>query len=283
MNGHAAFDITPTEQELKENGFLSAAQSELMRDKHRSEIERDFIDFPEAFTVDLQELYESGGLVLGSKHTGKSDVAMMICERAMRENTIVIVFDPSLDWIERSNIKRYMKPYRNLEKIPSESMIYDVSLLSPLEQQKIVEDFSKKLFGSQAQTRNRRQYLIVFEESHVYFPQGCMKAKRMQNSVKMLSVGRNVDIAALLISQFASMLDKFAIKHSTSQAWLNGVSKIQIEPYESNTPKTEIAIPEPKFIPIPEKPKQTNDMQAMASLFGCIMWFVVALVILSQI
>jgi hypothetical protein len=225
------------------------------------------------FTIDIQQLFESNALILGSRHTGKSDLAMMICDKA---NAIVIVFDPSLDWIVRSNIKRYVKvePYAILD-VPSESVIYDVSLCSPQDQQKIVENFSKKLFEHQAQAENRRQYLMIFEESHTYFYQGCMRAQNMRNTVRLLSVGRNVSIACVLISQFASMLDKFAVKLSISQAWFgftreandvrylaqilgteskqlaklndgeflystrNSVRKINIEPYESQIVKTE--------------------------------------------
>jgi len=317
MNGDPAFDITPTQQELRENGFLSVAQSELMRHKHRSEIESQFIDFAQDFSVDLTELYESNGLVLGSRHTGKSDIAMMISERAMKENTTVVCFDPSLDWIKRSSIKQYLKveSYTSLQ-IPKESIIYDLSLCSPLQAQKIVEDFNEKLFESQAQAFDRKQYLVIFEEAHTYFYEGSMRSKKMQNSVKLLSVGRNVDIAVLLISQFASMLSKFSIKHSTSQAWFgytkekndiaylksflgenvkeltklddgqfmfmdrNGISKIAIEPYNSTTPKQEVKMIELKPIIEPIKPKQTNDSQALLNLLAM---FIYALVILAII
>ncbi|MCW4042601.1 MAG: hypothetical protein NWE90_02605, partial [Candidatus Bathyarchaeota archaeon] len=252
--------------------------------------------------------------------TGKSDLAMLICERAMKQNTIIVVFDPSQDWIRRSSIKRYLKveSYTNLE-IPSESLVYDLSLLSPIESQKVVERFSKRLFNYQAKIPEdkRRQYLVILEESHTYFYQGSMQSKRMQNSVKMLSVGRNVDIAVLLISQFASMLDKFAIKHSISQVWFgytrepndlkylrlilgdnaeqlkkledgellyltrNGISKIAIEPFSSTIARTQIKIPEPKLIQIPEKSKtETNDFQTMAYLIVWTLFSIVALSIL---
>lgn len=233
-----------------------------------------------------------------------------------------ISFLPNIGIEERSDIQQYMKvePYTSLE-IPNESVIYDLSQLSPIESQIVVERFSKRLFGYQAEISDRKQYLIVFEESHVYFPQGCMKAKRMQNSVRMLSVGRNVDIAVLLVSQFASMIDKFAVKHSLSQTWLgfsrepndlrylkeiigdhvkeltkledgqfmfmdrNGISKIAIEPFDANIHKTQIKPKIPQVLkPIETiKPKtETSDLKALSSLVACMLWFLGVVLVLCR-
>lgn len=317
-NGDPSFDIEPELEELREEGFLSVAQSELMRGSYRAEIEGQFIDFVEPFKVDLDELYESNGLILGSRHTGKSDVAMLISERAMKEGTIVSVFDPSTDWISRSCIAQYMKveSYTILD-VPNESTIYDISLLSPLQQQKIVEDFSKLLFERQAKAVDRKQHLVVFEEAQTYFPQGCMRAKRFQNVVRLLSVGRNIDIACLLISQFPAMLDKFAVKHTISQCWFGftkepndlqylkrilgdtseeltklndgeflyldrkGIEKIGIEPYESSIAKTQIR---PSIAVIPEpiqpKPKHTDNGKALGSILLLLLWLLILYVAL---
>jgi hypothetical protein len=291
-----AFDINPELGELSEGGYLASAKSSLMHNletQHSEWLSTSKDAETSAFKVDIQQLFESNALILGSRHTGKSDLAMMISDKA---NAIVIVFDPSLDWIARSSIKQYVKvePYAVLD-VPSESVIYDVSLCSPQDQQKIVENFAKNLFEHQAQAENRRQYLVIFEESHTYFYQGCMRARNMRNTVRLLSVGRNVDIAVILVSQFASMLDKFAIKHSTSQAWFgftrepndikylkqilgseveklsklndgeflyltrNGISKIQIQPYESMIQKQEIASSEPQPLPTMEVRPRTPD------------------------
>jgi len=310
--GDPSYDINPELEELRESGFISLAQSELMRDKHRAEIESQYVDFPHHFTVDLSKLYEANGLILGSRHTGKSDVAMLICDKAVKENAVVVCFDPSLDWIQRSSIAHYMKvePYTLLD-VPSENIIFDISLLSPIQQQKSVETFSKRLFENQAESSDRKQYLVIFEEAHTYFPQGCMRAKSLQNTVRLLSVGRNVDIACILISQFAAMLDKFAIKHSTSQAWFgytrepndikylrqilgeetkeltkledgkflylkrNGITKIQIEPYESSVAKTEVKPSVPQIQEqIKPKPQHHDNGKVIGSILVALIWLI---------
>lgn len=287
-------DTNPETSELRENGYLNVARSELMTSmetKNQQWLEESENVETSAFTVDIDTLFNSGALILGSKHTGKSDIAMLISDKAIQKNAVVVVFDPSQDWIARSSIKQYVKvePFSDL-LIPTESMIFDISMLSPNEQQKTVENFSKKLFEYQASNPLRKEYVIVFEEAHTYFYQGCMREQNMRNMVRLLSVGRNVDIAVILVSQFASMLDKFAIKHSTSQMWCgftreandvrylaqilgteskqlaklsdgeflyltrNSLSKINIEPYESQTAKQQIVIPQIR----PIEPIRTN-------------------------
>jgi len=305
-NGDPSFDITPTIAELKEGGFWNVAVSELMTSIERKNEQYINMDFPEPFKVDVQRLLEANGLILGSRHTGKSDLAMLISDKAIEHDAIVCVFDPSTDWLARSSIRQYVKVEANtVLEVPSESVIFDISLLSPNQQRQIVENFSKTLFEAQAKALNRKQYLIIFEEAHTYFYQNVMKAKASANSVRMLSVGRNVGIACLLVSQFSSMLDKFCVKHATSQIWLgytrepndlkylrqilgehvselpklndgeflyltrNGIQKIAIEPYNSTISKTQISAKIPE--PIPIEPKQHS--RAAISFVSFLMWF----------
>jgi len=287
----------PEPNELAESGYISSAKSELMRNSYRNiENTKDYVDFPENFSIDLKQLFESNALVLGSRHTGKSDLAMMIADKCMEKGSIVVCFDPSQDWQNRSSIPQYQTltiPF--ITTIPIKSTTFDISLLSPNESQKLVESFCGKLFREQAETPQHKKYLVVFEEAHTYFPQGCMKAKAYQNTVKMLSVGRNLDVSVLLISQFASMLDKFTIKHSVSQTYLgftkefndlkylrsllgstvqeltklndgeflyltrSGIQKIAIEPFENTIPKEQIFSKIPQLEPLKPIPQANSN------------------------
>lgn len=314
-------ETNPELYELVESGFVSQAVSELMRNKTSAMLENDYIDFPQAFHVDIKEIFEANGLILGSRHTGKSDIAMKICDEAMKEKAIVVCFDPSTDWIKRSSITQYVKvkPYTILD-VPSVSTIYDLSLLSPIRQQRTVERFAKKLFKSQVETSDRKQYLVIFEEAHTYFFQGSMKAKAMQNTVKLVSVGRNIDIACVLISQFAAMLDKFVVKHAMSQMWLgftkepndvrylrqilgedaealtkledgefiyvtrDKASKIGIEPYTNGSVKTEI-VSEKKLKSLDvhlDKKKQRQSKTSIASIIIAAMWLLAIIIAVNS-
>jgi DNA helicase HerA-like ATPase len=245
---------------------------------------------------------------------------MLIADKCVEKGSIVIVFDPSLDWIARSSIKQYVKvePYAVLD-VPTESIVYDVSLCTPNQQQAIVERFSKSLFEHQVKTLNRKQYLVIFEEAHTYFYQNIMRSKNAVHSVRMLSVGRNVEIGCLLISQFAGMIDKFCIKHATSQAYFgftrepndlkylrqilgsnvekltklsdgeflyltrDNLQKISIQPFENTIQKEQLLpkIPEPQLLSIPQtKPKQ-NNTRAISTLITAFLWFIAILYAIS--
>lgn len=315
-NGDPSFDITPTEQELKESGFWSVAVSELLRDKYKVQVEgKDFYDSEnfEDFQFDPTEAMQTTTFISGSRGVGKSDIAMYIVDQLTKENIICIAFDSSLDWLKRSSIAQYItaKPYSVLE-IPEENTIFDLSFLTPLEQQRTVESFCKKLFERQIQNMANKYYL-VFEEAQVYFPLNSIRAKRYQHSARVLTVGRNIGISLIGISQFPALIDKELIKNAqqiyigttsepnTLAYWRgilgknadqlkelengqfvyycrNKLSRIQIEPYENRTPKTQIAIPEPQFI----EPLKTQNGSSISSILISLLWILAMLLSLRR-
>jgi len=301
--------LNPEIEELREGGYLSSAQSELMMSLARKHAEfKEYADHTENFNdfqFDVKESMQTTTFISGSRGVGKSDVAMYVVDRLTNEDIICIVFDSSMDWLKRSSIQKYttVKPYAELP-IPCENMIFDLSLLTPSEQQVIVERFSKKLFESQIQNMANKYYL-VFEESQLYFPLNSIRAKRYQYTTRVLTVGRNVGISICAISQFPSLID-CELRKNAQQIYIgcssepntlaywkgvlgknadqlkdlqngeflyycrNKLSKIQIEPYENHTAKTHIAISEPTLTPIAIK---QNNTQAISSLIVAFMWF----------
>jgi len=313
----------PEVDELKESGYLSMAKSTIMQARYRHEIENgDYVAEIDGFEFNLNEALKSGVYICGTTGSGKSDISMYIAQELIQHDVIIIVFDGSQDWQDRSSISHFQTLTNSLinEKIPEQSIVYDISKLSIRKRQKLIENFSEQLYRYQAETpkQDRKQYFLVFEEAENYFPQGCMRARRFENTSMLMSEGRNYKVRFCCITQFSAMIDKQAMRYmkqryfgytdefndvkylrsflgdeaqelkkldSGTFLYYNGghIQKISIESYNSTTPKTQIAIPEPKFIPISEKPKETNGAQAITSLFGCLMWLIIALVILSRI
>jgi hypothetical protein len=289
--------LNPEVEELREGGYLSAAQSELMMSLKRKHAEyKEYAEHMKNFTdfqFDIKEAMQTTTFISGSRGVGKSDIAMQIVDQLSNDGVICIAFDSSLDWLKRSSIAQYItvKPYTDLQ-IPEQNTIINMSMLTPNEQQRTIETFCKKLFESQINNITNRYYLI-FEESQLYFPLNSIRAKRYQNSARVLTVGRNFGISLCAISQFPALCDKELIKNAqqiyvgctsepnTLAYWKamigksahqlkdlqngefvyycrNKLGKIQIEPYENITTKTRIAIPEPTFEKIPQIPKQSN-------------------------
>jgi len=214
--------ITPTVEELKECGIYQTAQQLLMcsnpykiiiAKSEKEELKEGDLE------IDVEECLKSGIYICGTTGSGKSDIAMYVAETLRKqENALIIVFDPSQDWQERSSIPRYTQPtaveYCWNGEVPQESIIYDTSQLTIIEQQSFIEDFVKKLMKQQTTTRKalRRQHFLIFEEAHIFFPEGCMRAKRYQNTVFMMTNGRNYEVRFACITQFSSLLDKKAMK-----------------------------------------------------------------------
>jgi len=299
-NGDPAFAITPTEQELAENGFIQTARSSLMRDQYRSQVEgKDYVENFADFQFDDAEAMRTTSFVSGSRGVGKSDVCMRIAEQLQNEGITVIVFDPSCDWVKRSSIEQYLtvKPFSDLP-IPETSTIFDISRLTPNEAQRSVERFCKTLFEFQIDNSVERFY-IIFEEAQIYFPLAALSSKNTQNTMRLLTVGRNFNVSMGAISQFPALVSKELIKHS-GQVWIgccaepntvrywggiigksaeklkdlqngefvyycrNKISLTEIAPYESEVRKTQIQIPEVQ----PTQPtNQSINIIPLAKLF----------------
>jgi len=171
--------------------------------------------------LDVKEALRSGLYACGTTGVGKSDVGMYAADKLMKEGVIVIVFDPSGDWIERSSIPVYTQPDKNnwtwRGLFGTTSIIFDMSKQTIQQQQEFVEWFCKTLLQVQSELKptQRNHYFLIFEEAQVYFPEGCMRAKRYQETVKMMSVGRNkiYQVRFMCITQFSSMIDKKAMRY----------------------------------------------------------------------
>jgi hypothetical protein len=227
MRAHdPSYALNPQVEELKESGFLSAATSELMRDEYKQiEANKDYFETEDlkeretltknGFEVNVQEAFKNGLFIAGSTGSGKSDVAMEAVTQ-LPKSTVIVVFDPSQDWQNRSSIGRYMTLETSfIEKLPQDSIIYDISLLSTQQTQRLVENFSERLMRQQAETpkSQRKQYFIVFEEGHEYFSEGVLRAKRLESTVKIMTRGRNFRIRFACITPFSSLIDKKAMKY----------------------------------------------------------------------
>jgi hypothetical protein len=301
-SGDPAFDIEPELSELRESGYLSAAQSELMRnpDAQNTEwlkLESQNVEGSE-FEFNIAESRQTTSFISGARGTGKSDIAMYVVDKQIEHRIICVVFDSSMDWLKRSGIKQYQTltvPY--IDRVPEQNTIFDMSLLTPNQQQQAVESFCQKLFQHQIETQCRSRFYLVFEEAQIFCPLNSLRSKTTQNTMRILTVGRNVNISVCAISQFPALIDKELIKHS-GQIWIgytsepntlnywrgmigkkseklkelkngqfvyycrNKISLSEIEPYENFTEKQRIVISEPQ----PIEPITSNQSAGIALL-----------------
>jgi hypothetical protein len=290
-------DITPELSELKENGFVSLAISELMTSEKKkyAEYMNDSGDLEVkelAEVLDLNEILASGVYCSGTSGHGKSDLMMYVSDILREHDVIIIAVDSSQDWQNRSSIpyvQTVQNPYQ--VNIPENSLIMDISLLSIAERQTFAENLCRLLYEHQAKTPKhlRKQYFIIFEESHVYLNEGTLRSKKFQNITRLVTEGRNFNVRFACVTQFASLISKVTMKfmrlrffgyadepndlrfisgflgsehvkqlrnleHGSFIHYNSGrLSLVNIEPYASSTEKVQLITPQPNIEPIQQK------------------------------
>jgi hypothetical protein len=218
--------ITPSERELKESGWLSVAQSELMRNEdteYRSYIEREATELGivkgqvqykscltanMGFPIDLEECRKSNILITGTNAQGKTLAAMQICDILINNNWQCLVFDSSGIWKSKSSIPDVCTVRKKKDKVRmylDRSMIFDISLLLPRDQKKFLEQILSQIWVLRVLQRPQRWCLIVLEEAHLYMRN--IRGLVSQNLMRICSVGRNWKIRTLAISPSLTGLD----------------------------------------------------------------------------
>jgi len=210
--------ITPTMNELKEGGWLNVARSQLMTDANRMAIEEYFV--PDQIqvsekTFNVQEALASGSYISGTTGSGKSDLAMLHAEEMMKSGVTVLVFDATRDWIKRSSVPHVVSIVPNVPYsyvLNDHSIIFDMSLLNPMQQKEVVKKVCRDVWSHQVAKGNQWFYLI-FEEGHLYFPEGCMRSRNYAEMVQLVTQGRNYKIRFEVITQFSAMIDKNVMRY----------------------------------------------------------------------
>lgn len=177
------------------------------------------------FQFDVEEALKTGFYASGTTGCGKTTLAKR-CKAALQVNGVTtFTFDVSQAWLtnpEPDYIVRFRENLSpasieaGLQGIELRDCVFDVSSLTTLQFQEVADKFSWMLFNLQAKISPllRKQMFVIFEEAHIVFPQGVMGAKRLQNVVRLISVGRNFKIRVGMITQFASMLDKSILRYA---------------------------------------------------------------------
>jgi len=220
-NGDPAFAMSPTEQELAENGFIQTARSMLMRDSHKAYVESEFVDVPQDFYFDLKLGLEQGTFVSGGRGCGKSSLTKTIVDVFLKEGYVVRVFDNSQTW-RRSRIANLaiIKPYSTFEPQYAQSYVFDISLLDIEQQKAFIENVVDREFNQTANLdendRNWRVY--VFEECELLVG----THDRSKTILRLCAVGRNLKMSYIAIAQRFQMTSTNLISMS-GQIYLGGM------------------------------------------------------------
>jgi len=204
-NGDPCFSITPTTEELSENGFIQTARSMLMTDNHKAYVESEFVDIPQDFYFDLKLGLEQGTFISGGRGCGKSSLTKTIVDLFLKEGYVVSVFDNSQTW-RRSSIPNLavIKPYSNCEPQYNESYVFDISLLNLEQQKSFIETVVDDDFNYTASlTENERNWRIyIFEEAELLVG----THDHSKTILRLVATGRNLRLSYIAVAQRFAMV-----------------------------------------------------------------------------
>jgi hypothetical protein len=218
-NGDPSFDIEPELSELRESGWLSVAQSELMQSEgylYDAELEASRKTYLEhaykpnmgKYPLDLKECKKSNVLISGTNQQGKSLLAMAISDLLMANNWQIIVFDNVGHWREKSSIRNSYVVKKRKDRIAlkiGESIVLDISLMIPKNQRRFVSQILRQLWDFRILQKPSKWLMIVFEELQLYARN--VRGNDAQNILRIMSVGANHKVRCLGISPDLSLID----------------------------------------------------------------------------
>lgn len=215
-------NITPARNELVESGYISQAQSELMKSdgnlyayeleaQRKTYLEHMYKPNMGKLPIDLSECKRSNILISGTNQQGKSLCAMSIADVLMRNQWQIITFDTCGNWKSKSSIPIVLKVRdKNMSVNFSKSMICDLSLLKLKNQKGFIEKFLERLWLLRVVTRNDKWILCVFEEFQLMAKN--LRGELSQNLLRIMSVGANWKIRCLGITPDLSLIDPAFIR-----------------------------------------------------------------------
>lgn len=193
------------------------------------------------FPFDLQEAMKSNILVSGSNCTGKSRLASGICSVLQTFNWKILAFDNVGVWRQISDIPIYyqLSQNRNYDSaqeswyypFPTESMIFDTSLLLPIMQKSFVNDCLERIWNSQVWNPSNQWILVALEEAQLYLRD--IRGISGQNILRIASAGRNHKVRVLAITPDLALIDSAFIRltnqryHARISSEENGLRKFR--------------------------------------------------------
>jgi hypothetical protein len=237
-NGNSSFDINPELEELREQGLLAVAQSELMYsdstkyelekwEKYAEQMEQPKTEnFEEKQTVseipfNLNEAYDTGLFTCGANQSRKTTLNKHLVQHMINNGVIVNVLDISRAWSVEGET-----PIRETIVIPDtdrpdvqfdicRNIVFDMSELSLKHRLEFANAFTKTVYDWQKSFGYKRApfRFVVYEEAQGYIANGSFRSlRKFSPIVDMISVGANFNIRAALITPFPANVDKAPVK-----------------------------------------------------------------------
>jgi len=225
-NGNPIFDTNPEIEELRENGYLSLAQSELMRNPNYDEWEEynekvesvqkaleieEKSEFKTIDIIDLNEILKSGLALVGGRGTAKTTTAKHLIRRFMKEKASVKIraFEDAFEFSKNSDIPVYQvltAQTRRIYDLPQCSY-FTGKLYNPEDATTILRCFVTRDWGKQVDRilASKGQYdkwiLYVTDDSHSILDRYSLSRTINKTLLRWAGTGRNYKMSFITITQ----------------------------------------------------------------------------------
>lgn len=223
-------DVTPTDEELRENGVWREATIALMRSKtqkvpkslmaSQSESEdrlkriSDLEDFP------ISQIMREGCFVVGGRGCGKSNLLKVLVDRMLLCGIQVKVIDSTLSWKNYPLPKTRVK--KNTDILAKWNSVFDISRLGVLEMRQFVSlMMSKDLETAIMLTDNGVKFecCYILEESQNLVMPSSLRSLKYQNISRYCTQGRNFHLSYVASTQRLASVDTNLVEISGVKFW----------------------------------------------------------------
>jgi len=222
--GDPSFEVSPELDELREEGYLSLAQSYLMRDRAKSEIEEyeGYNDLADLDDYPIKEIMREGGFVIGGRGSGKTNLLKLLAYEALRIGVKVKVVDSALNW--RDFPLPTIKVRRKSTIVVKLNRVYDVSRLAVLEIRNFVSEMMKRDFEEAVALKDAKlepiPLLYILEEIQNVIPSNTLRTLKFLEVSRFVTQGRNFGLSYLASVQRLSTTDTTLVEISGVKFWL---------------------------------------------------------------
>jgi hypothetical protein len=222
--GNPAFDINPEINELRESGFLSLAQSELMRNPNHEEwsgfnekVEnlqktlQSSPDFSTIYIIDLNEVLKSGLAIVGGRGTAKTTTAKHLIRRFMKEKASVRIraFEDAYEFSKNSDLPFYQALTEHTRRIydKPKCSYFTGKLFNPEDATTIIRSFVVRDWGKQvekvlASNGNYDNWILyVTDDSHSILDRYSLSRTINKTLLRWVGTGRNYCMSFITASQ----------------------------------------------------------------------------------
>lgn len=196
----------PEVDELRESGYISHAQSDLMTSmetKHEQWLNNEVEETNYGLLFDVELARKRGTFISGGRGCGKTSLGREIVERLIREGNILKVFDNSQAW-RRSKVPNLIVVRPRYHKVDLEidfmkSYVFDLSFMYIKDQKRFVEGIVNIEFNIQANLpQDKRQWhFYVFEEVELLVG----THNQSEEIRRLVCVGRNFRLSYIALAQ----------------------------------------------------------------------------------